>query len=124
MRISTHLIAFALFVPLAAVAADKHENTDLDRPISIGELTPTPEMWFYQQELKASCVWPRNVGTESIRPGRMPLRPLFRAKATRLPSAADAIRISGLARSLPRSLCSPAAITIAARGNRHSTTRG
>jgi hypothetical protein len=54
MRISTHLIAFALFVPLAAVAADKHENTDLDRPISIGELTPTPEMWFYQQELKAS----------------------------------------------------------------------
>lgn len=24
----------------------------LERPISLGELTPTPEMWFYEQQMK------------------------------------------------------------------------
>lgn len=54
MRYGSLLTLSLLLTPLTAVAVDPQENSDLDRPISIGELTPTPEMWFYQQELKAN----------------------------------------------------------------------
>lgn len=54
MRICTVVGIALLLSPLSLRAAETDENSDLDRPISIGELTPTPEMWFYQQQLKAS----------------------------------------------------------------------
>lgn len=37
----------------AAQAADPPKaRKTFERPISLGELTPTPEMWFYEQALK------------------------------------------------------------------------
>ncbi len=49
---------YALFFALcsgstAVLSAAEAEHSNLDRPISMGELTPTPEMWFYQQETKS-----------------------------------------------------------------------
>lgn len=38
--------------PTAAGQLDRPATGQLDRPISMGELKPTPEMWFYEQELR------------------------------------------------------------------------
>jgi hypothetical protein len=46
------LVSLLASVTLSARAGEKSANNDLDRPISLGELNPTPEMWFYQQEKK------------------------------------------------------------------------
>ncbi len=36
-----------------ALAVDPpRTRSPLDRPISLGELTPTPEMWFYEQQMR------------------------------------------------------------------------
>jgi len=55
----TSLIKIALGIGLCAAycacadAADSRPtNKQADREISLGELTPTPEMWMYQQEMK------------------------------------------------------------------------
>jgi hypothetical protein len=33
-------------------AANTHTTSDMDQQLSLGQLTPTPSMWFYQQELE------------------------------------------------------------------------
>jgi len=51
------MFSLAAVGALMAVEARGQEPTaarrnELDRPISLGELKPTPEMWFYEQELR------------------------------------------------------------------------
>lgn len=46
-------IAIVLWAPLTADAQQpRPAHDDGDREISVGEIAPTQEMWFYQQELK------------------------------------------------------------------------
>ena len=59
MKISVALIALSICCPLAAFGQQKpmppqgeSANASLDAPLSLGELTPTPDMWFYEQEMK------------------------------------------------------------------------
>lgn len=50
------LVAVCLIVATSLASAQAQERgknpSPLDREISLGELQPTPEMWFYQQEIK------------------------------------------------------------------------
>lgn len=52
------VFATGLTLSLSATSAlgdetTRHGSPQLDRGISLGELHPTPEMWIYQQEMKA-----------------------------------------------------------------------
>jgi hypothetical protein len=52
MRASAFVMVSLIVGSAASVAGDTNPNAAVDRPISLGELTPTPEMWFYQQQQK------------------------------------------------------------------------
>jgi hypothetical protein len=48
-RLVFALVALLMCYAGAASAQNRNERGGSERPISLGELTPTPEMWFYEQ---------------------------------------------------------------------------
>ena len=51
-RLCCLLVAAATLCQSVFAADPFRTRKPLDRPISLGELTPTPEMWFYEQQMK------------------------------------------------------------------------
>ena len=51
-RLAFTLIAVLLCSAGVAQAQDRNARGGSDRHISLGELTPTPEMWFYEQAMR------------------------------------------------------------------------
>lgn len=51
-RLSCTFAVVCCLVQTARAADPPKVRKTFERPISLGELTPTPEMWFYEQALK------------------------------------------------------------------------